>query len=156
MKRQRNITSIDEQARIASMANRVIVPPATVPLSKEDIPFFEHVIAEFARSEWTAHSLELAAMLARMLCEMAKEQTALRDEGSIIDGMHGPVVNPRRGLIQMHANTIVTFRRSLSLHARATEGRRTDQIGKRREIARGVDAAVSSAEDDLIARPEAA
>lgn len=155
MKRQRKITSIDEQVRIASMAMRIIGPPATVPLSDDDMPFFNNVIAEFARSEWTAHSLELAAMLARMLADMAREQALMREEGSVVPGTYGSVPNPRRGIIQMHANMIVNFRRSLALHARAMGGERRD-VAARRQVARGVDAAVTGAGDDLIARPEAA
>jgi hypothetical protein len=36
------------------------------------------VIAEFAKSEWTAHQLEIAAMLARTMADLNREQMALR------------------------------------------------------------------------------
>ena len=138
------------------MATRAIEPPPTVPLAKDDLPFFHNVIAEFARSEWTAHQLELAAVLARTMADMVREQTLLRDEGSVVEGSTGsPVVNPRRAVIQMHANTIVSFRRSLSLHARAKEGE-THTIAKRRKIALGIEAATTAStdnDDDLIAIP---
>ena len=137
------------------MATRAIEPPATVPLSQDDLPFFHNVIAEFARSEWTAHQLELAAVLARTMCDMVREQGLLREEGGVLIGSVGtPIVNPRRAVIQMYANTIVSFRRSLSLHARAKEGE-THTIAKRRKIALGVEAATASLQhdDDLIAIP---
>lgn len=151
--RKRTLQSVAEQARIASLATREIVPPDNVPLSKEDIPFFANVIAEFARSEWTAHQLELAALLARSMADMAREQILLREEGAVVTGSMGtPIVNPRRAALQMHANTIVAFRRSLALHARAKEGEARD-VAKRRRIALGIEEAARGELDDLIAKP---
>lgn len=116
------------------------------------MPFFASVIAEFARSEWTAHQLELAAMLARTMSDLDREQQALRQEGSVVTTEKGtPVVNPRKSVVQMHAGTILSFRRSLALHARAQGGDARD-IGKRRDQARGIEAD-NPLEDDLLAKP---
>jgi hypothetical protein len=118
--RKARIDSASEAVRVMSKAASAIVPPSSVPLEKCDLPFFASVIAEFARSEWTAHQLELAAMLARTMADLNREQQLLREEGSTLITLKGtPVVNPRKAVVQMHAGSILSFRRSLSLHARA-------------------------------------
>ena len=133
-------------------AQREIVPPAHVRMDEGDAPFWRSVIAEFARSEWTDHQLELAAMLARAMADMEREQFELRGEGSVMATDRGtPVVNPRKAVVQMLSSTILSIRRSLSLHARAQGGEARD-VAKRRGIAKGVEAA-NVLDDELIARP---
>jgi len=151
-KRRARVDSAAESVRVMARAANKIKPPTNVPLEDGDIPFFVSVIAEFARSEWTAHQLELAAMLARTMADLEREQMALRDEGSVVHTEKGtPVVNPRKAVVQMHASSILSFRRSLSLHARAQGGEIRD-VAKRREIARGIEAD-NPLDDDLLARP---
>jgi hypothetical protein len=152
MARRQRIDTVAGGVTVMVASARAISPPANVPLDETDLPFFDSVIAEFARSEWTAHQLELAAMLARTMSDLEAEQRALRLEGSVAKSDRGtPVVNPRKALIQMHAGTILSMRRSLSLHARAQGGEARD-VGKRREIAREIEAG-NPLDDDLIARP---
>lgn len=152
MSRKQRIDSRSEAVRVMSRAAADIVPPSNVPLDKGDMPFFASVIAEFARSEWTAHQLELAAMLARTMADLEREQRLLREEGATALSERGtPVVNPRKTVVQMHASTILSFRRSLALHARAQGGDARD-IGKRREMARGIEAD-NPLDDDLLAKP---
>jgi hypothetical protein len=135
-----------------SKAASAIVPPSNVPLQKCDLPFFVSVIAEFARSEWTAHQLEIAAMLARTMADLNREQMALRKEGSVMASERGtPVVNPRKTVVQMHAATILSFRRSLSLHARAQGGEARD-VARRRAGAKTIEAD-NPLDDELLARP---
>mgnify|MGYP006364482395 CR=1 FL=1 len=133
----------------ASQAGQVqIKPPSNVPLAKEDLPFFASVLDEFARSEWTAHQLELAAMLARTMADLEKDQRLMRLEGPILATDRGtPVVNPRKTVIQMNASIILSYRRSLQLHARAQGGEARD-TGKRRDIAKGYEGDLG---DDLLA-----
>lgn len=151
-KRKARIDSASEQVRVMGAATREIVPPSNVPLEPGDLPFFASVIAEFARSEWSAHQLELAAMLARTMADLCREQRSLRDEGSVVTTDKGtPVVNPRKAVVQMHASTILSFRRSLALHARAQGGDARD-IGKRRAGAKAIEAD-NPLDDDLLARP---
>lgn len=129
-----------------------IAPPAHVPLAAEDRPFWESVIAEFARSEWTQHQLELAAMLARTMADLEAEQRALRAEGSVTKTDKGtPVVNPRKAVIQMHAATILSMRRSLQLHARARNGEARD-TGQRRGKAKAIEGD-NPLNDPLLAPP---
>lgn len=150
MSRKSRVDSIGEAVRIASAAQ--VEPPSNVPLTKEDLPFFASVIAEFARSEWTAHQLELAAMLARTMADLERDQRLMREEGPILSTDRGtPVVNPRKTVIQMNASIILSYRRSLSLHARAQGGEARD-VAKRRKTAKGIEADAAG-DDDLLARP---
>lgn len=152
MARKARVDSAAEAVRIMAKAVTEIVPPANVPLDDGDMPFFHSVIAEYARSEWSAHQLELAAMLARTMADMVSEQIALREEGSIAYSEKGtPVASPRKSVVQMYAGSILSFRRSLSLHARAQAGEARD-VGARRAAAKDIESD-NALEDDLLARP---
>ena len=149
MAKRQPINSNAMAVAIVAKAARALVVPAHVPLDARDLPFWNSVLAEFARSEWTDHQLELAAMLARTMSDLEREQVALRAEGSIAMTEKGtPVVNPRKAVIQMHAGTVLNFRRSLSLHARA-QGGEAEKIGPRRAMAKAIEAGADSS-DDLI------
>lgn len=151
-KRRERIDSAAAAVKVMAAATQEIHPPSNVPLDAGDLPFFASVIAEFARSEWTAHQLEIAAMLARTMADMEREQRALREEGSVMKTEKGtPVVNPRKAVVQMHAGTILSMRRSLSLHARA-QGGEARQVGARRDMAKAIEAE-NPLDDDLLARP---
>ena|SRR5689334_6529551 len=150
--RRARIDSVSEAVRVVSAATQEIVPPSNVPLESGDLPFFASVTAEFARMDWTAHQLELAAMLARTMADLEREQMLLRQEGAVVFSEKGtPVVNPRKLIVQMHAGTILSMRRSLSLHARAQGGEARD-VGRRRGIAKDIEED-AGLDDDLIARP---
>src|SRR3546814_11300816 len=121
-------------------------------MSEEDWPFWHSVIAEFARSEWTDHQLEMAAMLARAMADLEREQYELRAEGSVMTSERGtPVVNPRKTVVQMHEGTLLSMPRSLSLHARAQQGDARD-AGTRRAAANEMESQ-SPIEHELITRP---
>ena len=151
-KRKARIDSAAEAIRVMAKATTEIEPPANVPLDAEDLPFFRNVIAEYARSEWSSHQLELAAMLARTMADLTREQKLLRDEGGVAYSEKGtPVANPRKSIVQMHASSILSFRRSLSLHARAQAGEARD-VAKRREAAKDIESD-NPLDDDLLARP---
>lgn len=151
-KRKARIDSAAEAVRVMAKATTEIEPPANVPLDEEDLPFFRNVIAEYARSEWSSHQLELAAMLARTMADLTREQKLLRDEGGVAYSEKGtPVANPRKSIVQMHASSILSFRRSLSLHARAQAGEARD-VAKRRGASKDIEND-NPLEDDLLARP---
>lgn len=150
-KRKARIDSAEEAVKVMAKAATEIVPPSNVPLDEGDLPFFQNVIAEFARSEWTAHQLEIAAMLARTMADLTREQGLLRTEGGVAYSDKGtPVANPRKSIVQMHASSILSFRRSLSLHARAQTGEARD-AAKRRAMAKDIEAD-NPLEDELLAR----
>ena len=147
--RKQRIDSVDAAVEAARAPQ--IVPPSNVPLDACDLPFFASVIAEFARSEWTAHQLELAAMLARTMADLESDQRLMRIEGPVMATEKGtPVVNPRKSVIQMNASIILSYRRGLQLDARAQKGEARD-VANRRIAAKGFEATDSG--DDLLARP---
>lgn len=148
MPRKARSDSVSEAVRYATAGQ--VSPPSNVSLEGGDMPFFASVIAEFARADWTAHQLELAAMLARTMADMEREQRSLRAEGSVLVSEKGtPVVNPRKAVIQMHASTILSYRRSLQLHARA-RGEARDKAKRTRDA---VAAEGEPNDDGLLARP---
>ncbi len=148
--RKARIDSVEEIVRVMAKASSEVSPPANVPLDAEDMPFFQSVIAEYARADWSAHQLELAAMLARTMADLTREQQLLRVEGGVAYSDKGtPVANPRKSIVQMHASSILSFRRSLSLHARAQAGEARD-VAKRREAAKGIEGDANQ-DDDLLA-----
>ena len=150
--RRGRIDSATEAVRVMQKSLAQIHPPASVPLDQCDLPFFVNVIDEFARSEWTAHQLELAAMLARTMADLEREQRMLREEGSVMFTDKGtPVVNPRKTIVQMNAATILSYRRSLSLHARAQSGDARD-IARRRSSTKAIEDD-NPLDDDLLSRP---
>ena len=151
MTRKTRIDSTAAAIEIAKAASKPISPPSNVPLDDCDLPFFASVLDEFARSEWTAHQLELAAMLARTMSDLNAEQIAMRAEGSVVSSDRGtPVINPRKTAIQMHYSNIHSARRSLSLHARAQKGEARD-VEKRRSMTKEAEGGADF--DDLLARP---
>jgi len=152
MARRERADAAAAQVKVMAAATREIHPPSNVPLSDADLPFFASVLAEFARSEWTAHQLEIAAFLARTMADLESDQRLMRQEGPILTTEKGtPVVNPRKTVIQMNASAILSYRRSLAIHARAQGGEARD-VAKRREMARETEAE-NPLDDDLFARP---
>ena len=148
---KKRIDSTAAAIEVFVKANKPIAAPKNIRMDKDDLTFFNSVIAEFARSEWSAHQLELAALLARAMVDMEREQFKLREDGSVLYSEKGtPVVNPRKTVVQMTAGTILSMRRSLSLHARAQAGENRD-IGKRRHKTKEIEA--GALDDDLISRP---
>jgi len=150
--RKKRVDGVEAAVEAAQAAQQQITPPSNVPLSEQDLPFFASVIDEFARSEWTAHQLELAAMLARTMADLEQDQRLMRIEGPILATDRGtPVVNPRKTVIQMNASIILSYRRSLQLHARAQGGEARD-TGARRAATKVIEANAASP-DSLLARP---
>jgi hypothetical protein len=149
MARKERVDGTAEAVRIMQGAGKQIQPPSNVPLSSRDMPFFASVIDEFARADWTAHQLELAAMLARKMAVLEREQRTIEAEGYVVETANGtPMANPRLQGIRAMDASILSTRRSLSLHARA-RGEARD-VGKRAAIAKGTEADLG---DELLARP---
>ena len=146
------IDSTSEQVKVMAASTKSIGPPSNVPLSKKDMPFFVNVLDQFARSDWTAHDLEVAAMLARSMCDLNEEQQILRTEGYITARQNGTTVeNPRLRVVKSLSGDLLSFRRSLSLHARAMEGDARD-VAKRRSMSKDIESN-NPLDDDLLARP---
>src|SRR3546814_13620979 len=99
-KRKQRIDSATAAVKVMQGATREIAPPAHVRMSEEDWPSWHSVIAEFARSEWTDHQLEMAALLARAMDELEREQYELRAEGSVMTRERGTPVEVGRAVMR--------------------------------------------------------
>lgn len=149
MARRQRIDSATAAVAVVQAAK--INPPPHVPLEDCDKPFWENVIAEFARADWTDHQVELAAMLARSMADLNREQQTLRIEGFISVRENGTTVeNPRARSVKSLTGDILSLRRSLALHARARSGDSRND-GRRKEMGRELQAGLT--DDDLLARP---
>lgn len=146
------ITNNRAVTALIGKAAKNLKPPACVRMNKEDKVFFNSVLAEFARSEWTEHQLQLAALLARAISDLEVEQIELRKEGAVIRTRTGGLTsNPRKAAVQMHANTILALRRSLSLNARAS-GEDPRDVASRREFAKAIESDLEELDVELIPR----
>ncbi len=155
--------SVSVAVEAAQGAFKEIEPPAHVKLRKAEMPFWDSVIDEFALTEWTNHTLEMAAYLTRYLYDLDLEQRKMRKEGSILERKQiipaikdketkqvikeaevivtSTYINPRKQIIDTYTKNIIALRRNLSLHARATEGETRDvqkRRGKQKEIENGI------------------
>lgn len=147
MAKRQPINSATAAVKIMQGVVRDIVPPSHVPLDDCDWPFWESVVAEFARSEWTEHQLELAAFLAKDMADAERNRREIRQEGEVLQATGK--ANPRCNVLVAIGNRILATRRSLSLHARAREGE-AEKVGPRRAKAKANEADL---DDDLLARP---
>lgn len=138
MPRRKRIDTIAGTAAVVAKSRQEIKPPKHVALAKADLPFFDSIIDEYARSEWSEHALEMAALLARTMADYAREQELVRVEGSVQIVGNKPTANPRTKIIPTLAATILSMRRSLALHARGKGGETRDVV-KRREIAKAIE-----------------
>ena len=78
MARKTKVTSREAAIEAARKSLGVITAPPTVPLADDDLPFFDAVIKEYAKSEWSQHQLEIAAMMARTMRDLEENQRELR------------------------------------------------------------------------------
>lgn len=142
------------QHGIASQANDTTDLPQHIRLEAEDMPYWHGVLKEFPRVEWSQHSLELAAMLARAMADLEREQGQLRAEGALVPTGNGSVKsNPRNQAVNSHAALVLSIRRSLAMNARArTADTRT--LANHREKAKGIESWLDDSDPDgLLARP---
>lgn len=150
---KKRIDSATAQVEVMKAGAIPVHPPSHVPLSDADMPFFANVIDEFARSEWSAHQLELAAMLARIMSDLNTGQQDLRREGLTTKSDRGtPVANPLVTIVKGLTGDILSMRRSLALHARARNGGDSRNKAGRSAKAKEIEAA-SPLGDNLLARP---
>lgn len=151
--RKKRIDSTGEHIRIIQSSYKDLSPPDHVKLSEPEMPFFKSVVAEFARADWTQHQLEIAAMLSRAMCSLEAEQRQLAAEGYITERANGTTVeNPRARAVQTLAGQVLSFRRSLSLHARGMTGDNR-KIADRRKQAKGLESQMLGQPLGLIAPP---
>jgi cob(I)alamin adenosyltransferase len=151
-KRQRR-TRTDSTAnlhRIVAGANVEIAPPAHIPLEEADWPYWHSIIEEYAKADWTRHTLDLAAFLARMMANLEAQQRQLFAEGPVITQSDGSLgSNPRNRVVATLNSQVLAFRRSLGLTARLKLGGTRD-VARLRVANRATERAAED-DDDLLA-----
>ncbi len=150
MARKQRVDSVTAAVAIMRKSVAGIQPPAHVPLVEVDLPFWGNIIAEKAKAEWTAHDLEIAALLARAIRRLEAEETKLDGEDTVMSSAGGtPMQNPRiRVIADLHAR-VIKYRQTLGIHNRGKNGEKRD-TDKRSVQAKAVETDLS---DELIARP---
>ena len=149
-KRKQPVNTSAKAVEIMQAAAAQLMPPAHIPLEKDNLPFWHNIIAEKAKADWTAHDLEIAALLARSMCLLVDEETTLRGEGSVVKNAGGtPMQNPRlRVVADCHARAI-KYRQTLGIHNRGKNGEKRD-TDKRTAQAKAIETDLGS---DLLASP---
>lgn len=151
-KRTQRIDSATAAVAVMLKATTEICPPVHITMTTADMPFWISVLAEKAKSEWTAHDLELAALLARSLRKMEQEDLLLDAEGTVLSTVGGnPTANPRVRVIADLHSRIIKYRQTLGIHARGKGGEARD-VEKRRFMAKEIENN-NPLDDDLLARP---
>ncbi|NJC33874.1 hypothetical protein GGR88_001348 [Sphingomonas jejuensis] len=131
---------------------RELLPPTSVRLRPGDLPYWNAVIAERAKSEWTDADLHVAASLARAMAdaEMISAFAVGRNGRVSVAKVIGSIAASDK-----LARRIVTLRRALGIDSRSKHGEQRD-VNNRREAAQEIESGVnaySGDDDDLLARP---
>lgn len=101
----------------------------TIELTAGEKKYFDRIIAEKAKIEWTDHKADMAALLARIMCRVF-------DDG---EDKKANIAN------------IIALRRSLGLHSARMDGE-IREVAKRREALREMEQE-TAIESDLLAQP---
>lgn len=150
MARRQRIDSAAGAVATMAAAARDLSPPKHIKLRRGDLPFWNAVIAERAKSEWTDADLSVAANLARTMADAERIAAFPVDGGGHI---RTAALIATIGVADKLARRIVTLRRALGVDSRAKNGEQRD-VNKRRDHALGLEADLSAVDDDdLIARP---
>lgn len=148
MTRKSAVTS--PTSAVAIMQAGELMPPIHVPLKEADIPFWNNVVGEKAKAEWSDHDLEIAALLARSLSRLENEETRLDSEETVLESAGGsPMQNPRLRVISDLHGRVIKYRQTLGIHNRGKNGEKRD-TDKRSSIAKSIESDLS---DNLLARP---
>ena len=152
--RKRRVDS-KESAVEAMVGEKVLViePPADSDFNASQLTVFNEVIEEFAKVDWTPHTIRLAASLAMSLWMLQDAQRDLLTEGYTSESARGtPCINPLVSATNMLSGQVMSLRRSLALHA--TAGAKTGDVGKRRAINKGSAEDAPDDEDNLLNVPK--
>jgi hypothetical protein len=145
MARKQRIDTTKGAISVMTAAMRPLDPPAGIQLAKEARPFFDAILAERAKSEWSESDLIIAVGLARAMAQ--SELIALKEHRlSDLDD-----IKQALGLQDLLQRRIVTLRRTLGIDVRSKHGERRDR-DKRRDYALSIEDA-NPLQDDLLARP---
>ncbi|MGY2732800.1 hypothetical protein [Sphingomonas sp. UYP23] len=152
MARRQRIDSATGAVATMAAAARDLSPPKHLKIRRGDLPFWDAVIKERAKSEWTDADLAVAANLARAMSDAERIAAMTVDGGGHV--RLADVITSIE-LSDKLARRIVTLRRALGMDNRAKNGEQRD-VDKRREHAKGIEGGHNPMEDDgdgLLARP---
>lgn len=154
MPKRQPVNTVSGALQVAQLMQNELRPPAHVPLSEDDLPFWNSIIQEKPRSEWTAHDLEVAAHLAQAMADLVNARKELRASGGAVtekEGKFGTVFgnNPWSQAVRDESARIVSFRSTLQIHGRGKNGEFRD-VTKRRDQAGEIEGALQSDNDPLI------
>lgn len=152
MARRQRIDSAAAAVETMAAAVRDLTPPAHIKFRTGDWPFWDAVIRERAKSEWTEADLIVAANLARAMADAERiaEMTTGRDGSVKVNTLVASIAASDK-----LARRIVTLRRALGIDSRAKHGEQRD-VNKRREHARNIEGGhnpIADDDDGLLARP---
>lgn len=156
MTRRQRIDSAAGAVATMAAAARDLSPPDHVFLRPGDMPFWDTVIAERAKSEWSDADLVVAASLARAMADAEMIATmSIGQRGNIKGKVKASFVINSISAVDKLARRIVTLRRALGLDSRSKHGEQRD-VNKRREHAKAHEGGHNPMADDddgLLARP---
>ncbi|CAN5369314.1 hypothetical protein BH10PSE14_BH10PSE14_04470 [soil metagenome] len=152
MARRQRIDSAAGAVVTMAAAARDLSPPKHLRLRRGDMPFWDAVIAERAKSEWSTSDLAVAANLARAMADAERIAAFTVNGGGHVDTA---VVVATIAASDKLARRIVTLRRALGLDNRSKNGEQRD-VDRRREQAKAIESGHNPIADDgdgLLARP---
>lgn len=152
MTRRQRVDSAAGAVAVMAAAARDLSPPSHLKLRRGDRPFWDAVIKERAKSEWTDADLAVAANLARSMADAEKVAAFTVDRGGNVKvSLMMQTIEASDKL----ARRIVTLRRALGMDNRAKNGEQRD-VSKRRDQAKEIEGGHNPMEgdgDSLLARP---
>lgn len=156
MTKKTKITSPKGHSEVVKGAMKTIVPPKHMSFPEGAMPFFENIIQELPKAEWTNHTVELATKLAIAMYGHDSEAALFREEGAVIDvvSKKGTPVkrpNPRQSVVRDYVAEIEKLRKMIGINLRAKQGEKRD-ILKRRKIAKDIESKLPE-DDDLFFKP---
>jgi hypothetical protein len=156
--RKHRRTRVDSPAGVTLAiiaGGKKIALPSGMKFDAAERTAFTEICEEFSKSELTAHKIRLAGLLARQVAMLNGEESALMIEGSTLSNDRGArVANPRVRAVAILTASILGFRRSLGLHARAQAGGDNRLVGVRRAHNKANETMLDDIDEEgLLARP---
>jgi hypothetical protein len=149
---------VDSTAGISAAiiaGGRKIVLPSGMKFDEPERLAFTEIVSEFSKSELSPHKIRLAGLLAHQVAMLNREQVALTIEGATVVSSRGEQKpNPRARGVAILTASILAFRRSLGLHARAQAGGDNRLVGLRRAHNKANEVLLDEIDDEgLLSRP---
>lgn len=154
MTKPRKQRSDSAAAAIRAAQNAVapsLQPPACKQLTEAELLFFHDIVLARARDDWRDADLFFAADLARCMCDLDREQTALRGEDSVLEMSNGNrVENPRIKIISRYRSEAASIARTLQIGGRVAADPRTYEKARALEQQARETATQVAAEDNAL------